>query len=67
METTTGNQSFAGILETAMKLANEEDEDSGETNKVSWCARGRLASLHVPKCGENELCFPSEEECMKRH
>ncbi|XP_054859114.1 coiled-coil and C2 domain-containing protein 1A isoform X2 [Eublepharis macularius] len=37
MEPSAGNQSFVGILETAMKLASEEDEDSEESKKPDLC------------------------------
>ncbi|XP_062975430.1 coiled-coil and C2 domain-containing protein 1A [Elgaria multicarinata webbii] len=37
MESSPGNQSFAGILETAMKLATEEDEDTEEAKKPDLC------------------------------
>lgn len=53
MEPSSGDQSVVGILETAMKLASEEDEDSEDAKKVKLCAtqdprresRGRLANL----------------------
>ncbi|KAH0628738.1 hypothetical protein JD844_010216 [Phrynosoma platyrhinos] len=35
-ESSPGDQSFAGILETAMKLANEEDEDAEEAKKPDF-------------------------------
>ncbi|KAJ6657690.1 hypothetical protein lerEdw1_002191 [Lerista edwardsae] len=34
MESSSGDQSVVGILETAMKLANEEDEDSEDAKKT---------------------------------
>uniref|UniRef100_A0A670Y142 Coiled-coil and C2 domain-containing protein 1B n=1 Tax=Pseudonaja textilis TaxID=8673 RepID=A0A670Y142_PSETE len=41
MESLPGDQSLGGILETAMKLANE-DEDAEETNKVGLSTRQDL-------------------------
>ncbi|XP_053152435.1 coiled-coil and C2 domain-containing protein 1A isoform X2 [Hemicordylus capensis] len=49
MESSSGEQSFVGILETAMKLANEEDEDSEEAKKPDCPAPSKPASSLQPK------------------
>lgn len=48
MESLPGDQSLGGILETAMKLANE-DEDAEETKKVGLSTRQDL-NCFPPTC-----------------
>ncbi|XP_061469802.1 coiled-coil and C2 domain-containing protein 1A [Rhineura floridana] len=50
MESSPGDQSFAGILKTAMKLASEEEEDAEEAKKSDVCpASSKPVSSLQPK------------------
>ncbi|XP_048346528.1 coiled-coil and C2 domain-containing protein 1A isoform X2 [Sphaerodactylus townsendi] len=50
LEASPGDQSFVGILETAMKLASEEGEDAEESKKLDHCpASSKPASPPQPK------------------
>ncbi|NXE58052.1 C2D1A protein, partial [Casuarius casuarius] len=57
LEVPSGDQSIAGVLETAMKLASQEvresEEEAGETKKVGFCGLGTPGRLPpLPKNAE---------------